>query len=95
MTFAMGRVPHAGPQQHDAFEVIFSLNLPKDHMVLKPNVEGSAIPVKIFLVYCIINNSRDRMSPFFMLIAFEKWLNIRTVFCSLRFTELLTNNIPG
>ena len=81
--------------RHDAFEVIFYLNLPKDHMVLRPNVEGSAIPVKIFIVYCIINNSRDRMSPFFMLIAFEKRLNIRTVFCSLRFTELLINKIPG
>ena len=31
------------------------------------------------------------MSPIFMLIAFEKWLNIRAVFCSLRFTEL--NNL--
>lgn len=66
--------------RHDIFEVIFSLNLPKNHVVLKPNVEGSAKPVKIFLVYCIINNFKDRVSPIFMLIAFEKWLNIRAVF---------------
>ena len=81
--------------RHDAFEIIFSLNLPKNHVVLKSNVKGGVIPVKVFLVYCIIKNFRDRMSLFFLLIAFGKWLNIRAVFCSLRFTELLTNKIPG